>query len=185
MPAHIFIATSLDGYIARPNGDIDWLPGASGDAGDAEPEDHGYDAFMATVDAVVMGRHTYEKVLSFGSWHFTKPVVVLSSSEVSIEAKLAGKVFAMRGTASEVMRDCAARGWNSLYVDGGVTIQRFLEAGLVERVIITRIPVLIGAGIPLFGAIPRDIALTHLRTETFASGLVQSEYRVTEFVATP
>lgn len=177
MPAHVFIATSLDGFIARPNGDIDWLPGAA-DAGQAEPEDHGYEAFMATVDAVVMGRHTFEKVLTFGGWHFTKPVVVLSSADVAIAPELAGKVFAMRGTPAEVVRACAARGWNSLYVDGGITVQRFLAAGLVERVILTRIPVLIGAGLPLFGAVPHDIPLTHVRTESYASGLVQSEYRV-------
>lgn len=178
MPAHIFIATSLDGYIARPDGAIDWLPGTSGAAGDTESEDHGYTAFMDTVDAVVMGRHTYETVLGFGGWHFTKPVVVLSSRDVSIAPELKLKVFAMRGTPEEVMQQCAARSWHSLYVDGGVTVQRFLAAGLVERVIITRIPVLIGEGIPLFGAIPKDISMEHVRTQAFKSGLVQTEYRV-------
>jgi dihydrofolate reductase len=180
MPAHIFIATSLDGYIARPDGAIDWLPAASGQTADAEPENHGYDAFMSTVDAVVMGRHTYETVLGFGGWHFTKPVVVLSSREVAIAPELKRKVIAMRGAPAEVMRDCAARGWHSLYVDGGVTVQRFLAAGLVERVIVTRIPVLIGAGIPLFGSVPRDVRLEHVRTQAYPSGLVQSEYRVAQ-----
>ncbi len=172
MPGHVFIATSLDGYIARPDGGIDWLPT------DTSAGDHGYAAFTAGIDALVMGRNTYELVLSFGAWPYEKPVVVLSRRGVTIAPELEGKVFAMSGTPEAIVAQCAARGWHQLYVDGGVTIQRFLAAGLIERLVITRVPVVLGAGLPLFGAVPQDIRMDHVRTEAFANGLVQSEYRV-------
>ena len=175
MPAHVFIATSLDGFIARPDGALDWLPQPSGDA---DADDHGYSAFMAGIDAVVMGRNTFEVVLGFGGWHFTKPVVVLSSRAPEIPSELDGKVFVMSGDPSEIVASCAARGWNELYIDGGITIQRFLRAGLVARVIITRVPVILGQGLPLFGAVPHDILLDHVRTTAYPTGLVQGEYVV-------
>jgi dihydrofolate reductase len=78
----------------------------------------------------------------------------------------------------EILADLGSRGWTHIYVDGGITITRFLEANLIQRLIITRVPVLIGTGIPLFGALPRDISLQHISTRAYASGLVQSEYRV-------
>jgi dihydrofolate reductase len=172
MPAHVFIATSLDGFIARPNGDLDWLPT------DDSAGDHGYGAFTAGIDAIVMGRGTYEKVLTFGDWPFTKPVVVLSTRGVSVAPALADRIVPMAGTPAEVSAQCAARGWHQLYIDGGVTIQGFLAAGLVDRVIVTRVPVLLGQGLPLFGTVPQDIRLEHVRTQAFENGLVQSEYRV-------
>jgi dihydrofolate reductase len=126
--ASVFIGTSVDGFIARANGALDFLP-----AGGGEP--HGYDEFMASVDALVIGRKTFETVLTFDAWPYPgKP--------------------------------------------GGITIQRFLQAGLIQRLIITRVPVLIGTGVPLFGALAHDIALTHVATRQYASGLVQSEYVV-------
>ena len=174
MPGHVFIATSLDGYIARPDGGIDWLPvPAVGD-----PEDYGYHAFTAGIDAIVMGRNTYELVLTFGGWPFEKPVVVLSSKGVTVAPELAGKVVTMAGTPAEIVAQCAARGWRDLYIDGGVTIQRFLAAGLIERMIITRVPIVLGRGLPLFGTTPHDISAAHVRTQAYANGLVQSEYRV-------
>ncbi|WKW11538.1 dihydrofolate reductase family protein [Pseudogemmatithrix spongiicola] len=174
MPAHVFIATSLDGYIARLDGGIDWLPQPSGDA---DVDDHGYSAFMAGIDAIVMGRNTYETVLTFGAWPFEKPVVVLSSGQVRIAPELAGRIVAMAGEPAEIMAACAERGWQHLYIDGGVTIQRFLRAGLIERLIVTRVPVVLGTGLPLFGAVERDVRFAHVRTQAYPSGLVQSEYR--------
>jgi dihydrofolate reductase len=176
MRASVFIGTSLDGFIAREDGDIEWL---TGEAGADSVEDHGYYAFYDTVDALVMGRATFAKVLTFDQWPFEgKPVVVLSSRGVEIPPELAGKVEVMSGTPAEVVARLEARGVRHAYVDGGVTIQRFLAAGLIQRMVITRGPVLIGQGIPLFGALPADVRLHHVETRAFPSGFVQSTYEV-------
>ena len=161
----------MDGFIARANGDLDFL-----DIGGGEP--HGYDEFMATVDALVIGRKTFETVLGFGTWAYgKKPVFVLSTHPLA--AAPAGAVVEhLSGTPSEVASQLDARGVGHVYVDGGITIQGFLAAGLIQRLIITRVPVLIGSGIPLFGVVPRDIVLTHVATREYAGGLVQSEYLV-------
>ena len=174
MTASVFVGTSVDGFIARPNGDLDWLP-----AGGGEP--HGYDEFIATVDTIVIGRKTYETVLAFERWPYgERPVVVLSSQtlDLSVAAARGGIVEQMRGLPSEIVSTLAARGAKHLYVDGGITIQRFLQARLIDRLVITRVPVLIGDGIPLFGSLPQDIRLRHVLTRSYPSGLVQSEYEV-------
>jgi dihydrofolate reductase len=169
--ASVFIATSLDGFIARPNGELDWLPPGGG-------EEHGYEAFMASVDALVIGRTTFETVLTFDTWPYgEKPVFVLSSSSLA-PAPLGAVVARMSGDPADIVSQLAARGVRHVYVDGGITIQRFLQAGLIQRLIITRIPVLLGAGIPLFGPTQGDILLEHVGTRQYASGLVQSEYAV-------
>jgi dihydrofolate reductase len=171
MKASVFIGTSLDGFIARSNGDLDWLPHGGG-------EEHGYDAFMARVDALVIGRKTFETVLAFDTWPYgEKPVFVLSTQPLAT-APPGAVVERLSGEPADILAELAARGIQHVYVDGGVTIQRFLRAGLIQRLIITRVPVLIGTGIPLFGPIQRDIALTHIATRQYASGLVQSEYEV-------
>jgi len=169
--ASVFVGTSLDGFIARANGDLDFL-----EAGGGEP--HGYDQFIATVDALVIGRKTFETVLTFGSWPYgNKPVVVLSTRPLA-PTPPGAMVERMSGAPADIVSQLAARGIGHIYVDGGITIQRFLEAGLIHRLIITRVPVLIGGGIPLFGAVARDIPLKHVATRHYASGLVQSEYLV-------
>ena len=171
MKASVFVGTSLDGFIARANGDLDFL-----EAGGGEP--HGYDEFIATVDALVIGRKTFETVLTFGSWPYgNKPVFVLSTRPLA-PTPPGAMVERMSGAPADIVSQLAARGIGHIYVDGGITIQRFLEAGLIHRLIITRVPVLIGGGIPLFGAVPRDIVLKHVATRHYASGLVQSEYLV-------
>ena len=172
MKASVFIATSLDGFIAREDGGLDWLPPDGG-------EPHGYDEFMATVDALVMGRKTFETVLTFDSWPFgQKPVVVLTSRPNDLAAPPGAVCEMMAATPQEVVARLATRGMKHLYIDGGVTIQRFLEAGLIQRVIITRVPVLLGSGIPLFGPLSREIRFEHVATRSYPSGLVQSEYVV-------
>src|SRR5207247_737031 len=144
MTVSVFIGTSVDGFIARPNGDLDWLP-----AGGGEP--HGYHEFVASVDAIVIGRKTFEKVLTFAAWPYgDKRVVVLSSRPVDLSAVGAGVVEQMAGEPAEIVSRLAAQGAHHLYVDGGVTVQRFLRAGLVQRLVVTRVPVLLGDGIPLF-----------------------------------
>ncbi len=172
MTASVFVGTSVDGFIARPNGDFDFLPEGGG-------EPHGYNEFMASVDAIVIGRMTFEKVLSFDAWPYgDKRVVILSSRPLDLSAVVGGVVEQMAGAPAEIVTQLAARGVHHLYIDGGITIQRFLRAGMIQRLIITRVPVLIGAGIPLFSSLPRDIRLHHVATRQYASGLVQSEYEI-------
>lgn len=171
MTVAVFVGASVDGFIARPRGELDFL-----DAGGGEP--HGYDEFIAGIDAIVMGRNTFETVLGFGEWPYSeRRVVVLSSRPLDLSS-LPGTVEQMSGEPAAIVARLAASGASSLYVDGGVTIQRFLRAGLVDRLIVTRVPVLIGQGIALFGPLERDVRLRHVATRTFASGLVQSEYHV-------
>ena len=133
---------------------------------------------MATVDAMVIGRKTYETVLGFGGWAYgTKPVFVLSTRPIA-PAPPGAVMEQMSGAPADIVSRLAARGIGHIYVDGGVTIQGFLRAGMITRLIVTRVPVIIGTGIPLFGPLDRDVALEHVATRTYAGGLVQSEYRV-------
>ena len=170
MKATVFVGASLDGFIARSNGDLDWLP--------QDAEEHGYEAFIATVDALAMGRNTYDKVLTFGTWPYgEKPVFVLSSRPLSPPPPGA-VVEPMAGDPADIVSRLSGRGFGHLYVDGGITIQRFLRAGLIQRIVVTWVPVLIGTGIRLFGPTGCDIPLRHVGTRQFASGLVQSEYEV-------
>lgn len=169
--ASVFVGTSLDGFLARPNGNLDFLPPGGG-------EEHGYAEFLATVDTIVIGRNTYDKILTFDEWPYgDKPVIVLSTRP--IDPPPAGvSVERMEGSPADIATRLAARGARHLYVDGGITIQRFLKGGLIQRVTITRVPVLIGEGIPLFGALRHDIKLRHVETRQYATGLVKSEYVV-------
>lgn len=172
MAVSVFVGTSLDGFIARPNGAFDFLPAGGG-------ESHGYNEFIAGIDAIVIGRKTFETVLNFGGWAYgRKRVVVLSSRPLDLSVVRGGVVEQMAGAPATIVSQLAATGAHNLYVDGGDTIQRFLRAGLVNRLIITRVPVLIGEGISLFGSVPHDIALRHIGTRQYPSGLVTSEYEV-------
>jgi dihydrofolate reductase len=172
MKASVFIATSLDGFIARENGAIDWLPVDGG-------EPHGYTEFIDSVDAIVIGRNTFETVLAFGGWFYgKKQVIVLSSRASELKAPEGANCDFMSGDPKEIAAQLDERGIKHAYVDGGVTIQRFLEAGLIQRLIITRIPILLGSGIPLFGPLSHDVRLEHVATRSFKGGLVQSEYTV-------
>jgi dihydrofolate reductase len=172
---HVFIATSVDGFIARPDGDIAWLENAA-----IASENHGFAQFMDSVDGLVMGRSTFEKVLAFESWPYQKPVVVLSKSLLldRVPPQLLGKVQISTDVPEALMESLHRRGWKRVYVDGGQLIQSFLAAGLIEDLIITRIPILLGSGRPLFGPLPNDVRLDHVETTAFPSGLVQSKYRV-------
>ncbi len=173
MKASVFCGVSVDGFIARRNHDLDFLP--------EEPEPHGYDEFVAGIDVIVLGRHTFEKVLTFispgGAWPYTKRVVVLSSTPIDL-SKIKGAIEQMSGTPQEIVAKLEKSGARHAYIDGGITIQRFLAAGLIQRMIVTRVPVLIGDGIPLFGPLPQDIRLRHVATRQYPSGLVQSEYEL-------
>lgn len=170
----VFCGVSLDGFIARPDGALDFLEGD----GTAEMGDHGYEAFVAGIDAIVMGRNTFEVVLGFRQWPYAKKVFVLSSGAVNLSAAqaLGADVELLHATPQEVVRQLAARGYKHLYIDGGATVQRFLRAGLIDRLIITHVPVLIGQGIRLFGPLDMDLRLKLASSCSFPGGLVQSEY---------
>jgi len=172
MTVSVFIGTSVDGFIARPDGALDFLPVGGG-------ESHGYDEFIAGIDALVIGRKTFETVMGFAEWPYgRKRVVVLSSQPLDLSKVRGGIVEQMAGDPAEIVSRLAATGAHHIYVDGGITIQRFLQAGLIERLVITRVPVLIGKGIPLFGTLLHDIQLRPVATQQYESGLVKTEYRV-------
>jgi dihydrofolate reductase len=172
MSISVFIGTSVDGFIARCNGSFDFLPADGG-------EPHGYEEFFASVDALVIGRKTFETVRAFPEWPYgDKRVVVLSSRPQDLSRSRGAKVEQMSGAPDEIVAKLAATGAHHLYIDGGITIQEFLRAGQIQRLVITRVPVLIGEGIPLFGTLPRDVKLRHISTQTYAGGLVKTEYEV-------
>ena len=169
MTASVFVGTSLDGFIARRNDAFDFLPVDGG-------EPHGYPEFIAGIDAIVLGRRTFEVVAKMETWPYPdgKRVVVLTHRALPDGFP----VETMSGTPEEIVAKLAASGALELYIDGGETIQEFLRAGEIQRITITRVPVLIGDGISLFGPVPHDVRVRHVATRTFASGLVQSEYEV-------
>jgi dihydrofolate reductase len=176
MLCSVFIGTSVDGFIARPNDALDFLPPGGG-------EPHGYTEFFASLDAIVIGRRTFETVLAFPEWPYgNKRVVVLSSKPIDFSGVRGGAVEPvveqMSGPPPEIVAKLAASGVHHVYIDGGVTIQQFLRVGLIHRLIITRVPVLIGQGIPLFGMLLHDLTLRHIRTQSYPSGLVQTEYEI-------
>ncbi len=172
MRASVFIATSLDGFIARRDGGLDWLPADGG-------EPHGYEEFIATVDAIVIGRKTLETVLTYEVWPYeTKPVIALSNTLGEVQVPDGAILEIMAGTPQQIVARLEERGLKHIYVDGGVTIQNFLRAGLIQRMTITRVPVLLGSGVPLFGSLPHDLRLEHVGTASYPSGLVKSEYRI-------
>jgi dihydrofolate reductase len=168
--AAVFIATSLDGYIARPDGSIDWLTERGEHAGDT-----GYDEFMASVDTVVLGRNTYEKALTFDLWPYEgKQVEVLSTT---LDPDADERIIVHR-TLEALVETLNDRGAKRVYADGGQVIQTFLRAGLLNELTITTAPVLLGAGIRLFGELDQDIALTHNATRSLKAGFIQSDYAI-------
>jgi dihydrofolate reductase len=172
MKLSVFCGVSVDGFLARPNHALDFL-----DAGGQEP--HGFEEFYGSVDVVVIGGKTFEVVLGFGQWAYgKKQVVVLSSRPLDFSPVKDAVVSQMAGEPAEIAKKLKARGFKHAYIDGGLTIQRFLAAGVIDRLVITRVPVLIGEGIPLFGPVPHDIGLRHVATRSYNGGLVQSEYEI-------
>jgi dihydrofolate reductase len=171
----VFIATSLDGFISRIDGSIDWLIDAN--ARLPAGEDCGYGRFMATVDALVMGRHTFERARSFGEWPYgVTPVVVLSSRMRSLPRTVPSSVSLSNEMPAALVSRLSGQGMRHLYMDGGVTIQCFMAAALIDELTITKIPVLIGGGRSLFGPLTSDVHLEHLSTHAFDFGFVQSKY---------
>jgi dihydrofolate reductase len=173
MKLSVFCGVSVDGFLARPGDALDFLQ-----TGEEEP--HGFQEFLASVDVVVIGRRTFDVVRKLGhlALYGKKPLVVLSRHALDFSAATEGIIEQMSDHPARIVTQLQSRGFQHAYIDGGVTIQRFLAAGLIDRMVITRVPVLIGSGIPLFGPVPRDISLRHMETRCYKGGLVQSEYEV-------
>ncbi len=172
----VYCGASLDGFIAKPDGDIEWLhlPEYAG----AESTGLSYEEFISSVDAVVMGRRTFEKVLTFKEWPYNVPVTVLSTRLHNVPDHLRGQVTVRKGQPEEIVRQLAGEGRRRLYIDGGVTIQRFLQSRLIHEITITYLPVLLGAGIPLFGSIGVEARLRLLQVTSSRKGFVQVRYMV-------
>jgi len=169
----VFIATSLDGYIADKQGGISWLD----DIPDLGNDDIGYAAMMASTDALIMGRNSFETVLSFDiDWPYDKAVFVLSNTLKSIPPALADRVFLEKGPLKEVLKRLHKQGFKELYIDGGKTIQNFLREDLIEEMIITTIPVLLGAGIPLFGLLDNPLKFKCVESKIYAAEILQSRF---------
>lgn len=185
MKASVYIATTLDGYIARENGSLDWLPGAEGEidisseSDTLDNEDFGYNKFMETIDVLIMGRNTYEFVISSGQWPYgNKKVIVLSSTLNRVSNIVPDTVEIRSGSPNEIYLELKSEGAKNLYVDGGKTIQGFFISGLIDEIVITTVPVLIGNGISLFGVLKEDKKLKLLETKHYTNGFVQNKYAV-------
>ncbi len=171
---YVYLGCSLDGYIAGPNDELDWL--------DAIPipegTDMGYHTFMEGIDALVMGRNTFEKVLSFDvAWPYKKPVFVLSNSLEEIPDSHADKAFLITGTPEGVVTELNSKGYNRLYIDGGQTVQGFMRAGLIDEMTLTKIPVVLGGGISLWGHLEEPQQFELVSSQVFADHIVQDKYR--------
>lgn len=173
---HVFIATSVDGFVARKDHAIDWLTKQPV----VEGEDGGFAAFMESVDGLIMGSGSFRTLLGFDQWVYTKPVIVLSNSltDSDIPNPLKGKVRLSNSAPKAVMRELEQEGWKRAYVDGAKIVQSFLRDGLISDLTITSIPVLIGEGLPLFGAIAADIDLELECSRQLATKMIQTTYRV-------
>jgi len=169
---YVYIATSIDGYIATRDGDVEWLH----ELPNPNNNDYGYSEFMANIDALIMGRHTFEKVRTFGKWHYEKKVFVLSSVLTEIPNELIGKVEFISGPLKDILASVNSQGFNNLYIDGGLVIQSFLAEDLIDELIITRIPILLGGGIPLFGELNKPLRFVHKNTEIYDNSLVKSHF---------
>lgn len=170
MANYVYIACSLDGCIAKPDGDLEWLTGIPNEHND----DYGFSRFMAGIDAVVLGRNTFEAVLGFDEWPYGKPVFVLSRTMQSLPGRLAGKAELLSGRPEEICEALNRRGFGNLYVDGGRTIQAFLEADLVDEMIVTTVSKIIGGGIPLFGSIGMERDFRVVRSEVLNDFMVKT-----------
>ncbi|WP_376795470.1 dihydrofolate reductase family protein [Thermogemmatispora sp.] len=171
----VYCGASLDGFIAGHGGDIEWLHRPEYD--DAGMTGLTYDRFIASVDAIIMGRHTFEKLLTFNAWPYKVPVIVLSTSLKDLPEHVRGKARLMVGSPEEIVRQLASEGHRHLYVDGGITIQRFLRARLIHEITITYLPVLLGEGIPLFGSVGIETRLKLLEAVSYKD-FVQLRYQV-------
>lgn len=172
MPNIVYIATSIDGYIAREDGNIDWL----NEIPNPDQSDYGFFDFMKRVDGIIMGRKTFETAQGFDMWLYPKPVFIISNSLNELTGRYADKVQLVKGDIKQILDSLNKKGLNSFYVDGGKTVQSFLQEDLIDEMIITRIPILLGKGIPLFERMNKELKFEHTTTEVYYPGLVKSSY---------
>ncbi|WP_394241260.1 dihydrofolate reductase family protein [Vibrio astriarenae] len=169
----VFIATSLDGFIADKEGKLDWLHSVP----NPDNIDTGFFSLMERVDGLIMGRNTLDVVLSFGcDWPYTKPVYVLSNTMQTVPEELEGKVFLVKGELKNILSELSAQGVNDLYIDGGATIQNFLREDLIDEMVITRFPILLGGGAPLFGDLDQPLNFKVSKSEVVLGNLVQTTF---------
>lgn len=168
----IYIAVSLDGFIAGNDGNLDWLTGIP----NPDNKDYGFAEFLDSIDGIVMGRNTFETVMSFGEWPYTKKVFVLSNTLNEIPEKIGSRAEIVTGLIPDILEDLNRRGFRNLYVDGGKTIQSFLELDLIDEMIITLVSILLGDGIPLFGTLARLLKFKAIKAEKLNDSLVQIRY---------
>ncbi|MGB5509596.1 dihydrofolate reductase family protein [Robiginitalea sp.] len=170
----VFIAMSLDGYIADKNGRLDWLQAIP----NPDNNDMGYVAFTNTIDALVMGRKTFETVCGFDvDWPYNQPVFVLSKTLKEIPESHQGKAFLVKGTVTEIIDQIHNKGFSRLYIDGGTTIQNFLKEDLIDELVLSTIPVLLGGGSPLFSKLPDKLKFELIGTKTYLNQITQSHYK--------
>ena len=171
MKSKVYIGTSLDGFIARKDGDFSWLSQFANDEAIKA-----YEEFINTIDAIVIGKGTFEKVLTFSSWPYTKKVFVLSTSIKEVPDSVKEKAVILSMKPKDLLLYFSGLGILNIYIDGGLVIQNFLKEDLVDELIIAKVPILIGSGIPLFGYLDIDLQFRHIRTEIQTNGLVRSYY---------
>jgi dihydrofolate reductase len=170
----VFIATSLDGYIADKNGGLDWLHSIP----NPNNNDMGYVEFTNGIDALVMGRTTFETVIGFDvPWPYTKPVFVLSNKLKEIPDSHKDKAFLVNGTLTEILEQIHGKGYGRLYIDGGTTIRNFLKEDLIDEMVLTTIPILLGGGSSLFGDLPSELNFELIGTKTFLNQISQRHYK--------
>ncbi|MFT5890704.1 MAG: dihydrofolate reductase [Dokdonia sp.] len=170
----VFIATSLDGYIADKNDGIDWLYSIPNPSND----DMGYIEFISDIDALVMGRTTFQTVCGFDvDWPYDKPVFVLSTTLHEIPESHKGKAFLVKGTLTRILEEIHKKGYHRLYIDGGTTIRNFLKADFIDEMIITTIPIVLGGGSPLFSELPNELEFELIKTKTFLNQIPQNHYK--------
>ena len=169
----VFIGTSLDGYIADRNGGLNWLTAIP----NPEQSDMGYTEFMAQVDALVMGRKTFETVCGFeGDWPYAKPIFIVSRTLDTIAEEYRDKAELVKGSLVQILEKIHNKGYHRLYIDGGVTIQNFLKEDLIDEITITTIPIVLGGGSALFSVLPKELEFTLVASKVFLDQLVQNHY---------
>ena len=174
MPNIVYIAASIDGYIARKDGSINWLM----DLPNPTRSDYGFAAFLQGIDGIILGRKTFETVLGFNEWPYAKPVpiFVLSNTLTALPGNLPVRVEIVNGELKSIIKSLKSTGIHNLYVDGGKTIQSFLKEDLIDEMTITRVPILLGSGIPLFDFNDLELQFEHSWTEVHDNMLVRSKY---------